>query len=93
MPSRDAGTCFGVERYNLVITSLSIIKGFADASHLAHHGYSLNILTSSINSGLLCASTFVRPYAFGFDALLIITVEMVRFELMTPCLQGRCSPN
>ena len=20
-------------------------------------------------------------------------VEMVRFELMTPCLQGRCSPN
>ena len=20
-------------------------------------------------------------------------MEMVRFELMTPCLQGRCSPN
>ena len=26
-------------------------------------------------------------------ALLIANVEMVRFELMTPCLQGRCSPN
>ena len=25
--------------------------------------------------------------------LLIASVEMVRFELMTPCLQGRCSPN
>ena len=26
-------------------------------------------------------------------AMLIACVEMVRFELMTPCLQGRCSPN
>ena len=25
--------------------------------------------------------------------LLNAYVEMVRFELMTPCLQGRCSPN
>ena len=26
-------------------------------------------------------------------AWLNASVEMVRFELMTPCLQGRCSPN
>ena len=26
-------------------------------------------------------------------ALLIAFVEMERFELLTPCLQGRCSPN
>ena len=26
-------------------------------------------------------------------SLFLRTVEMVRFELMTPCLQGRCSPN
>ena len=31
--------------------------------------------------------------AFHWNALLIASVEMVRFELMTPCLQGRCSPN
>ena len=26
-------------------------------------------------------------------ALLQLNVEMERFELLTPCLQGRCSPN
>ena len=26
-------------------------------------------------------------------ARLIAFVEMERFELLTPCLQGRCSPN
>ena len=33
-----------------------------------------------------------HPYIFRL-ALLNAYVEMVRFELMTPCLQGRCSPN
>ena len=28
-------------------------------------------------------------FTFGENAL----VEIMRFELMTPCLQGRCSPN
>ena len=27
------------------------------------------------------------------DVFLNIRVEMKRFELSTPCLQGRCSPN
>ena len=31
--------------------------------------------------------------AISFAMRLIAFVEMVRFELMTPCLQGRCSPN
>ena len=26
-------------------------------------------------------------------AVLLMTVEITRFELVTPCLQGRCSPN
>ena len=34
-----------------------------------------------------------KCFALCFNALLIASVEMVRFELMTPCLQGRCSPN
>ena len=25
--------------------------------------------------------------------IAFVLMEMVRFELMTPCLQGRCSPN
>ena len=28
-----------------------------------------------------------------YFAFCFVPVEMVRFELMTPCLQGRCSPN
>ena len=39
---------------------------------------------------LLCKHTHNCLPAF---ALLIADLEMVRFELMTPCLQGRCSPN
>ena len=31
-----------------------------------------------------------RPFVDQYE---IDRVEMVRFELMTPCLQGRCSPN
>ena len=27
------------------------------------------------------------------STLFIINVEITRFELVTPCLQGRCSPN
>ena len=41
---------------------------------------------------------FVQFVVFGFQGtisgnLFDYLVEMVRFELMTPCLQGRCSPN
>ena len=55
---------------------------------LLHHGlrpikYHLNICS--------CAST--SHIFICYLAWLIATVEMVRFELMTPCLQGRCSPN
>ena len=40
-------------------------------------------------SGMFLNSLRV-PDAYVF---LYVLVEMVRFELMTPCLQGRCSPN
>ena len=30
---------------------------------------------------------------FSCNALSITLVEMRRLELLTPCLQGRCSPN
>ena len=59
-----------------------------NASHLFRHGHSPYTYKSahdiSCKHDILC--TFIR-------ARLIAFVEMVRFELMTPCLQGRCSPN
>ena len=37
----------------------------------------------------------MRPFGFILYLLRLIseTMEMERFELLTPCLQGRCSPN
>ena len=41
--------------------------------------------------------TFVNkfPKSFPFDNLMLLNYQMEirRFELLTPCLQGRCSPN
>ena len=31
--------------------------------------------------------------AYGLFSLSVPAMEMERFELLTPCLQGRCSPN
>ena len=39
-------------------------------------------------SFLIVYAIFLVQYA-SYDAV----VEMRRFELLTPCLQGRCSPN
>ena len=59
-----------------------------NASHLFRHVHShyqaVCLFTNS------CKHDSLNPYVL---ALLIAFVEMVRFELMTPCLQGRCSPN
>ena len=32
-------------------------------------------------------------FLYGYEVLRNFMVEMRRFELLTPCLQGRCSPN
>ena len=43
---------------------------------------------SGARSSLLSYEPVSRSYLF-----LLPLVEMKRFELLTPCLQGRCSPN
>ena len=53
----------------------------------------LRIPYPEIRNKLICASTFACSRFPGRVILFIAFVEMVRFELMTPCLQGRCSPN
>ena len=45
------------------------------------------------NSVCLRAST-TQPHFLNFALLIaFVQMEMERFELLTPCLQGRCSPN
>ena len=66
---------------------------FADASHLAHHGYSSNILFR-MNPFALWYASVPRALVFiRIIILFIINVEIKGFEPLTPCLQGRCSPN
>ena len=54
----------------------------------------------SLTNGLGCLLLVYQEICFLYSVFKvqeqqynIAFVEMVRFELMTPCLQGRCSPN
>ena len=67
---------------------LGMNAGFIDASHLFHHG----IRRTNLKTHSVLQASLTPVWLFKFP-LLIASVEMVRFELMTPCLQGRCSPN
>ena len=61
---------------------------------LARHRYSINILWHPVVS--LCENNLILQQAYSNSAaaaFIIINVEITRFELVTPCLQGRCSPN
>ena len=49
--------------------------------------YILTVLSVIITHNLLCAIITNNSLFF------LERVEMERFELLTPCLQGRCSPN
>ena len=53
----------------------------------------LRIPSLAFTNKLIRASTFACFVNASAFTLFITFVEMVRFELMTPCLQGRCSPN
>ena len=57
------------------------------------HGYSSNIHLPSCKSRLICTSAYRLPLPYGSGCTLHYQMEMERFELLTPCLQGRCSPN
>ena len=59
-----------------------------DASRLFRHG--LRRINLKIHMPLQASLQFICLFKFAW---LNASVEMVRFELMTPCLQGRCSPN
>ena len=56
------------------------------------HGYSSNILSAWRIQAYAC-----KHATLSFISRLSCTthyqMEMERFELLTPCLQGRCSPN
>ena len=51
----------------------------------------------TLQSMFACLYSVFKVPAADLSAVIISSgndrVEMVRFELMTPCLQGRCSPN
>ena len=67
-------------------TSSSIIqRGFLDV--LMHCISTIHVFSYSVVKVLLQI-----PQAAS-AIFMEDRVEMVRFELMTPCLQGRCSPN
>ena len=44
-------------------------------------------------SGARSSHLSYRPLSISVDMVPIILVEMMGIEPMTPCLQGRCSPN
>ena len=67
--------------------------GLINASHLFRHGYSSNILSCMNPLTLPCASARRVRVFIQVVILFIIIVEMKGFEPLTPCLQGRCSPN
>ena len=41
----------------------------------------------------LHASMTQNPFSIFARLIAFVQMEMERFELLTPCLQGRCSPN
>ena len=53
----------------------------------------LRIPSRPYNPKLIRINAFAWFCPSVSDILFITFVEMVRFELMTPCVQGRCSPN
>ena len=62
--------------------------GLINASHLFRH------VLRTIR--LVCpalSQVNLRRALQSIRALLMLTVEMEGFEPLTPCLQGRCSPN
>ena len=68
-----------------------------------HHGYSLNYLRSTCKFMLRLRLAFINCVdmpttklnlrATHSVSLSSLAMEITRFELVTPCLQGRCSPN
>ena len=58
--------------------------------------YALGLPRSQTSTGsLLCAASPSNPALFvtNLISLFVTMVEMMGFEPMTPCLQGRCSPS
>ena len=74
-------------RYNEVNPFAVVLETF---------GFSFTVV---VRRPMNCFSDPIREHVrnrFGeaiHHVKLVTYVEMVRFELMTPCLQGRCSPN
>ena len=66
------------------LTSISLAFGSLHVSHGIRRMFRFVCVLRNVN---------IPPAASSRIALLKAYVEMVRFELMTPCLQGRCSPN
>ena len=75
-------------RKSSICFSFAMIIGLINASHLFRHGIRLpsSKVLPHFHVNMTCAISFE-------SAILIAIVEMERFELLTPCLQGRCSPN
>ena len=48
---------------------------------------------SGVRSNHLSYAPMFNQSAFSFPKLPDLMVEMRRIELLTPCLQGRCSPS
>ena len=74
-----------------VVAFCDVFRGARNAWHFS--------LTVVVRRPMNCFSDPIREHVrnrFGeaiHHVKLVTYVEMVRFELMTPCLQGRCSPN
>ena len=77
----------------MMINNLFICANFAMPTHKPSAYFVTCFALSKFSPAHPIANIFASAVPPKILALLQLNVEMERFELLTPCLQGRCSPN
>ena len=76
-----------------VLRTLVEMMGFGRSANCALWSPSALTVHRTVIHYLLCSNPYDSSFRVRFWLVPYLMVEMMGFEPMTPCLQGRCSPN